>query len=132
VAVAPASGGGGGLLNAMIAAAGRPTLLQPLRMASAEMEGDTLLLCVPPDFLAFAEMNADEYRQLATKIAGKATKISIRAGSSPAPLEAPVTPAETKKQDLMTQAAQEPVVKEALDLFGARLVDVREAQKEGS
>jgi len=36
--------------------------------------------------------------------------------------------AETRKQDLMEQATREPAVQEALDLFGARIVDVRNSQ----
>ena len=49
------------LLAAMIGLCqGRPSLAAPLRSAAARLEGDTLAIEVPEDFLAFATMHADE------------------------------------------------------------------------
>jgi hypothetical protein len=50
---------------------GRPSLAAPLRSATARLEGDTLLVEVPPDFVAFATMHADEYRDLAKRPRGR-------------------------------------------------------------
>jgi DNA polymerase III gamma/tau subunit len=125
----------GGLLDKMKqAAVSRPSLLQPLRSAQADLTDDTLVLTVLSDFVPLAEMHIDEYRQLAKDAAGRTLKVEFRAGAASAQTEtasAP-SPAETRRQSLMQQASKEPAVQEALELFGARLVDVRETQsKEG-
>jgi hypothetical protein len=114
----------------------RPSLIQPLRLAQPDLSGDTLTLTVAADFVPLAEMHADEYAQLATKAAGRTMKVrvSARAGAggggaaSVAHEEKASSPVETRKQDLMEQATREPAVQEALDLFGARIVDVRDSQ----
>jgi len=118
---------GAGLLAAMIEAGQtRPSLLQPLRMAQAELNADGLTLTVAADFVPLAQMHADEYAQLASKAAGRPVKIRVSAGGATAAAEAAKpSVSETRKQDLMEQATREPAVQEALDLFGARIVDVR-------
>jgi len=122
---APADGAAG-ILAAMIGlAAARPSLAQPLRGAQARLEGDTLLLDVAADFSAFASMHADDYRELARKAAGRPLKVQV--GVAPATeAEAASAPAEAKKRRLMEEAAREPAVQEALDLFGGKVVEVRE------
>jgi DNA polymerase-3 subunit gamma/tau len=130
-----AEGSGATLVAAMIeAAATRPSLLQPLRLAQADLAGDTLTLNVPSDFLAFAQMHADDYAQMATRAAGRNVKVRVNGnGSAAEPEPEKATPAEAKKQDLMQQATREPAVQEVMDLFGGRIVDVREARsREGS
>jgi DNA polymerase-3 subunit gamma/tau len=120
------------LRSQMIEAASlRPSLLQPLRLGQIETSGDVCTLTVPADFVPLAEMHADEYRQLASQAAGRPLKLQVSAGgampseAAPAAAAAP-TAAETRKQDLMQKASREPVVQEALELFGGRLIDVRE------
>jgi hypothetical protein len=125
------------LLAAMMEAGKkRPSLMQALRQAQADLGGDTLTLSVAPDFVSLAEMHADEYVQLATKAAGRNIKVRVRAGAGGSTAgdgaaahesEKP-SAAEARKQDLMAQATREPAVQEALDLFGARIVDVRDTQ----
>ena len=127
VASSPASpaDGAAGILAAMIGlAATRPSLAQPLRSAHVRLEGDTLMLDVAPDFSTFASMHAEDYRELARKAAGRPLKVQVGAGAAPA-AEAP-PPAEAKKRRLMEEAAREPAVQEALDLFGGKVVEVRE------
>ena len=106
----------------------RPSVAQPLRLAEAELAGDTLTLRVPADFVPLAEMHVDEYAHMATKAAGRPTKVRIASGAPKAEATASASPVETKRQELMQQATREPAVQEALDLFGARIVDVREAK----
>jgi hypothetical protein len=103
----------------------RPSLIQPLRGAQTRIEGDTLVLEVPADFLALAQLHADEYRELAAKAGQRAARLRIEGGQMAA--AAPPSPAEVKKQRLRNEAEREPAVKEALDLFGGKIVDVREA-----
>jgi hypothetical protein len=119
----------GGLVAALLALAqARPSLAQPLRGATARLEGNVLLLEVPPDFSAFAAMHLDEYGELAAKAVGR--KITVRVGSGAAAASAPPepSPAEVKRERLMKEAAREPAVQEALDLFNGKVVDVREAK----
>jgi len=117
--------GAASLLASMIGlAAARPSLAQPLRGARARLEGDTLTLEVAPDFSAFASMHAEDYRELARKAAGRALKVQV--GAAPAAEEAPPAPAEVRQRQLIEEAAREPAVQEALDLFGGRVVEVRE------
>ena len=126
-AVSPASpaDGAAGILAAMIGlAATRPSLAQPLRGAHVRLEGDTLMLDVAPDFSTFASMHAEDYRELARKAAGRALKVQV--GAAPAAEEAPPAPAEVRQRQLIEEAAREPAVQEALDLFGGRVVEVRE------
>jgi DNA polymerase-3 subunit gamma/tau len=110
---------------------GRPSLAAPLRSAAVHLEGDTLVLEVPPDFMAFGTMHADEYRDLAKKAAGKALHVTVSPGGatpSDGPAEAGAPPEEDRRQKLRAEAEREPAVQEALDLFDGRVVDVREAK----
>jgi hypothetical protein len=102
----------------------RPSLVQPLRGAEASHEGGTLTLVVAPHFVAFAEMHADEYRDLARRALGQPVKVRIVAGAA-AEDEAPPSPEQAAKQRLRAQAEKDPAVQEALELFGGRLADVR-------
>ena len=81
-----------------------------------------------PDFAAFAGMHLDEYRDLAKAAAGRSLKVQI--GSGAAAPEAPAAPSqeEVKKERLRQEAAREPAVQEALDLFDGKLLDVRETK----
>ena len=118
------------VLAAMVQAAqSRPSLLQPLRGATARLEGDTLTLEVTADWSAFALMHQDEYCALATKAAGRTVKLRLGAGAS-APPEPEAAPSSTdvRRERLMKEAQKDPAVQEALDLFDGRLVDVREAK----
>jgi hypothetical protein len=81
------------------------------------------MLDVAPDFSTFASMHAEDYRELARKAAGR--PLTVQVGAAPA-AEAETPPAEAKKRRLMEEAAREPAVQEALDLFGGKVVEVRE------
>ena len=109
---------------------GRPSLAAPLRAATARLEGDTLVLEVPPDFVAFGTMHADEYRDLARKAAGRNLHLKVAAAGAAAADEpaAPSSPEEERRQKLREEVEKEPAVQEALDLFDGRVVDVREAK----
>ncbi len=118
----------GGLLAGMLALVqARPSLATPLRGATLTEEGDTVVLHVKTDFLVMARMHADEYKDLARKASGRAVSVRIEAAQS-APGEP--APAESTQQRLQEEAARQPAVKEMLDLFGGRIVDVREAKEE--
>jgi len=115
-----------GLLAAMAAQA-RPSLAPSIRTASARLEGDTLFLEVAADWKVFAEMHLDDYRELARKAGGRPFKVKVAAG--PAGQEAPAaSPAQEKKRRLAEEASKEPAVQEALDLFGGKVVGVREVE----
>ena len=128
----PASAPGDrGILASLIALCqARPSLAAPLRAAAARVEGDTLLLEVPPDFVPFATMHGDEYRERARKAAGRPLVVRVVAGGVVGGGDEPVAASETdaSRQKLREQAEREPAVQEALDLFDARVVDVREAK----
>jgi DNA polymerase-3 subunit gamma/tau len=118
-----------GLLAGMLAlVTARPSLAQPLRGATLSEEGDTVVLHVTPDFLAMARMHADEYRDLARKASGRALSVRIESGAARTTADAPAAP--DAKERLHEEAARQPAVKEMLDLFGGRIVDVREAKEE--
>jgi DNA polymerase-3 subunit gamma/tau len=118
----------GGPLSTMIAAAsGRPSLVQPLKSASARLEGDTLALQVLPDFLTFVRNHQDEYQELARKAFGRAIKVGFEGASSSGGADAP-TQEETGRDRLARQAKGEAAVQEVLDLFDGTVVDVREAK----
>jgi hypothetical protein len=109
----------------------RPSLAAPLRAAAARVEGQTLVLEVLPDFVTFAKLHSDEYRDLARKAAGKPLAVTIEAGSPPPAAEAAAAApgeGEARRQKLREEAEREPAVQEALDLFEGRVVDVREAK----
>jgi DNA polymerase-3 subunit gamma/tau len=106
----------------------RPSLVQPLRGATARLEGDTLVLEVSPDFAGFAQMHLDEYRDLAKKAAGRPLKIQVGLGAAVAEPEAPPSQEQVRRQRLRKEAEREPAVQDALDLFEGKVVDVREAK----
>ncbi len=127
--------GADAVLQAMVAQAQtRPSLATPLRAARARDEGDVLVLEFAPDFFRLADEHADEYRELARKASGRPLKVKIvSAAATPASAPAPGAETETssperKRQRLLEEAAREPAVQEALDLFGGRVVDVRETK----
>ena len=129
VSSAPA-GSGDAILAALVALCStRPSLAAPLRSAAARVEGATLVLEVPPDFQSFATMHADEYRDLVRKAAGRPLSVRIGAGGTPGG-DAPAAPsaAQASREKLREEVEREPAVQEALDLFDARVVDVREAK----
>jgi len=101
----------------------RPSLREPLRGAELRLDGDTAILTVVADYVAFAEAHADDYRGLAETAVGRKLKLQI-GGSAGAP--AASGPVETKKDRLMQEASREPAVQDMLDLFGGKVVDVRE------
>ena len=124
-----ATGSADAVLAAMVQAAQtRPSLLQPLRGATARLEGDTLALEVTADWSAFALMHQDEYRELATKAAGRTVKLRLGAGASVPEPEAAPSSTDVRRERLMKEAQKDQAVQEALDLFDGRLVDVREAK----
>jgi hypothetical protein len=110
----------------------RPSLGQPLRGATARLEGDVLSLEVAPDFATFASTHIEEYAQLAARAVGR--KVTVRVGAGAPVAEAQPSPAVVKRERLMKEAAREPAVQEALDLFNGKVVDVRESKpaKEGA
>ncbi len=124
----PAPSSGGDLLSSMVAACQeRPSLVPALRGAAARLEGDTVVLEVNSDFFAFAELHSDEYRQLAGRALGRTVKLRFTPPSQAAAAaeEAPLSPDELRQQRLRQEVAAEPAVREALDLFDGRLVDVK-------
>jgi DNA polymerase III gamma/tau subunit len=128
----PPAADGGGLLQAMLAAcAARPSLAQPLRNARVRLEGSSLTLEVAPDFAAFTGMHVDEYRDLASRAAGRPLRVTVAAGAAVAADgadDAAPSQSELKRERLMKEASREPAIQEALDLFGGRVVDVRDAK----
>ena len=125
-----ASGSAESLVAGMIGLCqGRPSLAAALRSAAARLEGGTLAIDVPEDFLAFATMHADELRDLARRAAGRSLLLTI-AGGGAAPSAEPAVrqPAEDRRQTLREEAEKEQAVQDALDLFDGRVVDVREAK----
>ena len=130
----PRAGSAEALLATMIGLChGRPSLAAPLRAAVARLEGDTLVLEVPPDFVALGTMHADEYHALARKAAGKTLHLKFAAGGGAAADDppAPSSPEEERRHKLRGEVEKEPAVQEALDLFDGRVVDVREAKASG-
>jgi DNA polymerase-3 subunit gamma/tau len=117
------------ILAAMVSlSVARPSLVQPLRSAAARLDGDTLVLEVPPDFAGFAQMHVDEYRDLAKKAAGRPLRIQVGLGAAVAEPDAPPSQEQVKRQRLRKEAEREPAVQDALDLFEGKVVDVREAK----
>jgi hypothetical protein len=107
---------------------GRPSLAAPLRNAAVRFDGKSLVVQVPPDFLAFATMHLPEYGEIAKKAAGRAVPVRVEGGASgPAPETEP-SQEDVRRQKLREEAEKEPAVQEALDLFDGRVVDVREAK----
>ncbi len=108
----------------------RPSLAAALRTAVARLEGRTLVLEVLPDFVRFASLHADEYRDLAHKAAGGPLSVRIETGAPAAADANPADPVagDSRQQKLREEVEREPAVQEALDLFDGRVVDVREAK----
>ena len=118
------------LARLMELAATRPSLAQPLRGAEACLDGPTLVLSVPPDFVAMVEMHADEYRELARRALGRSMQVRVMARTDGSGVEqtAASSQEEARRAARKAEAAQEPTVREVLDLFGGRVVDVRESE----
>jgi len=127
-AAAPAASQGEGeiLEQIMALAASRPSLVQPLRTATARLTKNELVLTVASDFRAFAEMHADEYRDLAKQALGRAVTVKLDAAQEEEPPAAPSSPEDVRRQELMERARQEPAVQQALEMFDGRIADVRE------
>jgi hypothetical protein len=75
-------------------------------------------------------MHLEEYQDLARQTAGRALKVRL---ASPAATPAPAapaapSPADVKREQLLKEAAREPAVQDTLDLFGGKVVDVKEAK----
>jgi hypothetical protein len=119
----PASAGDADLLARMRELTDkRPSLREPLRGAELRLEDRTAFLTVLADYSAFAEAHADDYRELAESAAGRKLKLEIgRAAGAPA-----ASPADAKKDRLMKEASREKAVQDVLELFGGKVVDVRE------
>jgi DNA polymerase-3 subunit gamma/tau len=112
------------LLGALAAQA-RPSLAQPLRGAQVREEGEAVVLEVQPDFFRLAETHLDEYLDLVRKVSGRSRKVRIvSAATAAAPAEAAPDEQRRRARD---EAVGEPAVQEALDLFGGRVVNVRES-----
>ena len=127
-AAAPADGSADILTAMQGLAATRPSLLQPLRGARARLEDDTLVLEVVHDFASLAALHADEYRELARQAGGRALKVRVAEQEAVPEPPTVASPAEVRRERLMKEATREPAVQEALDLFGGKIVDVREAK----
>jgi DNA polymerase III subunit gamma/tau len=128
-AVSPPPDEADGLVASILALAqARPSLAQPLRGATARLDGNVLVLQVPPDFSMFAASHLDEYAELAAKAVGRKVTVKVSEGSPAALAAEEPSPAEVKRERLMKEAAREPAVQEALDLFNGKVVDVREAK----
>ena len=98
----------------------RPSLREPLRGAELRLEGEIAVLTVSADYAAFAEAHADDYRELAQGALGRKLKLEIGRAGAPAPS------VDAKKDRLMKEASREPAVQDVLELFGGKVVDVRE------
>jgi DNA polymerase-3 subunit gamma/tau len=124
----PAPAGPTDLLGALAAQAqARPSLAQPLRGAQVREEGDAVVLEVQPDFYRLAESHLDEYLDLLRKVSGRPRKVRIVPAEAPVAAAAP-SPAEEQRRRTRDEAVGEPAVQEALDLFGGRVVDVRDSK----
>ncbi len=76
------------------------------------------------DYAAFVSSHAGDYEEL-LKRAGARVKLKVEARSAAA---AEPTPQQKKREELIQEAAADPAVQVTLDLFGGRVVDVREAK----
>jgi len=119
-----------GELVARMAAAARPSFAPALRAASGRFDEGALVLELPAAYREFSRSHLDEFTALANQVSGR--KLSLRvAEGEPAP--APASPLSSKaapdnRQRLREKAEHEPAVQEALDLFGGKVVDVRESK----
>jgi hypothetical protein len=131
---APPSGAdpAGALLDGMLdRVASRPTLLQPLRGATASLDEGVLVISVVPHFMPLAEAHLDEYRELAAEVAGRSQQVQIGQAAAPVEPQEPEAPSRERlrKERLEKEVAREPAVQEALDLFGGRIVDVSQEEQ---
>jgi DNA polymerase-3 subunit gamma/tau len=129
-APAPSAADDSGIVASMAARA-RPSLAPALRSASGSVVGDELVLEIGTDFRAFALGHLDDLEALARQAAGRKLKVRIAEGgaasAAPAAGVRPA-PAADGRSGLREKAEREPAVQEALDLFGGRVVDVRESK----
>jgi DNA polymerase-3 subunit gamma/tau len=122
----------GALLDGMLdRASTRPTLLQPLRGATAALDAGELVLEVNPHFAPLAEAHLDEYRELASEVAGRPQPVRIGRAAAPPAAPEPDAPSrkQLQKERLEKEIAREPAVQEALDLFGGRIVEVSQEEQ---
>jgi hypothetical protein len=100
------------VLQAMVShAQTRPSLSQPLRAARARQDGETLVLEFTPDFSVFADLHADEYRELARKASGRPLKVKITSGAAESPAAVAGEPRRrprTQAPALIEEASREP------------------------
>jgi DNA polymerase-3 subunit gamma/tau len=125
-AAAPAASTDAEVVLAGMLARCRPTLAQPLRSARVRQEGDTLVLEVSADLAAYAGLHADEYRDLAREAAGRPLKVRVDVGAPP-----PEDAAATGRRALIDDALKEPAVRDVVDLFGGKVVQVRPGKGQG-
>jgi DNA polymerase-3 subunit gamma/tau len=131
-ALPPGADPAGALLDGMLdRASTRPTLLQPLRGATASLDAGTLVLEVNPHFAPLAEAHLEEYRELASEVAGRAQPVRIGRAAAPSEAAEADEPSreQLQKQRLEKEIAREPAVQEALDLFGGRIVEVSQEEQ---
>jgi DNA polymerase-3 subunit gamma/tau len=119
-AAAPAGASDPEVILAGMLARCRPSIAQPLRSARVSQDDGTLVLEVPADLGAFATLHADEYQQLARDASGRPLKVRVAASAAPA-----ADAAEAGKRALVEEAMKEPAVRDAVDLFGGKVVQVR-------
>ncbi len=124
---APSEAGDAAALLAQMASQTRPSLAPALRAASARLDGEALILDVSGDFHSFASAHLDELQALARKVSGQRLEVRLASESAAALAPAP-SAADEGRRRLRERAEREPGVQEALDLFGARVVDVRESK----
>jgi len=124
VPAAPPTTPDGILASMLTLAQSRPSLAQPLRTAKVRDQQGTLVIEVGADFGPMAALNQDEYRQLAQRAAGRATKVRIETARGAEDAPAAVDSAR-QRQRVLDEASREPAVQEALDLFNGKVVDVR-------
>jgi DNA polymerase-3 subunit gamma/tau len=104
----------------------RPSLAQSLRGARARLDDGVLVLEVAPDFAAVAESHREEYEQLARAAAGRRVSVRLEGGGRPGEASSNPGPELAKRERLLKEAEQEPAVQQTLELFGGRVIDVRE------
>jgi hypothetical protein len=95
------------------------------------MDEGTLVLEVIPHFAALAAAHLDEYRELASELAGRPQPVRIGAAAAPPQAPEPDAPSreQLRRERLEKEVAREPAVQEALDLFGGRIVEVSQEEQ---
>jgi hypothetical protein len=86
---------------------------------------------VNPHFAPLAEAHLEEYRELASEVAGRAQPVRIGRAAAPSEAAEADEPSreQLQKQRLEKEIAREPAVQEALDLFGGRIVEVSQEEQ---